>query len=84
MDGEVLAALPGGADHGGLADVEGLLEDVEFAEAVVALLNLENAIEGFFMPNLDIPDSCCSAHKRSITMSRGDAGSAMSRRAESQ
>ena len=37
MDGRVLAARPGILDDHGLADVERLLERVEFAQAVVAL-----------------------------------------------
>ncbi len=37
MDGEFLAALPGVLHDGGLGDVHDLFDDVEFAEAVVAV-----------------------------------------------
>jgi len=56
VDGEVLFPLPGAADDGGFADVEGLLEDVQLAEAVEAFFGLVDAVEGLLVALLDIAD----------------------------
>jgi len=45
VDGELLATLPGRVRNGGLADVDDLLDDIQFAEAVGALGVITGTVE---------------------------------------
>lgn len=56
VDPEGLAADPGGLDDGGVADIEDLLHDVEFYEAVVALFLVGNGVEFVFEAGVDVAD----------------------------
>jgi hypothetical protein len=49
VDGEFLTAFPGFAGDGGVADVEDLFDDVEFAHAVANRVTVTNFGEPFFM-----------------------------------
>src|SRR3546814_7230287 len=51
-----LAPLPGILDDGGLANMRDLLDDIELAQPVVALLMIVNRLQPLFVPFGDIAD----------------------------
>ena len=56
VDRQGLAGSPGILDDGGVADVAHLLDDVEFAEAVGARINISDLFKFILMRNMEILD----------------------------
>jgi hypothetical protein len=76
VDGEFLAAVPGVANDGALADVDDLLDDVQFGEAIGAAI-LGNGVEmdGVLEPDiLNVTQPIVGQAHAALRESRGHAG----------
>jgi hypothetical protein len=79
VDEEFLPVVPGILDNRGLADVDDLLDDVEFAEPVGALISrLRFEIDDMLvMDVLDMPEPVVDEAETPIGEGGGDAGAAV-------
>ena len=79
VDGEGLVAVPGVLDDGGLGDVDDLLDDVQFAEAVGAALFGEGLeVEGVLEADvLDVAQPVVGEADAALEEGGGDAGAAV-------